>query len=213
MREAIKKEKPNKVSCDADELDIYTLQDSLAVFFQYPPHYPLIDIYSQSQQEEPLIVPATSLLVAMASMTRQFVFSSAFNCAFGCGLPVCCSRQDGNWTLEDEEAPVNRGKSKPITWCFVLSSFCNASAQIDVIVYNFLMYFCCRLWAFRTDCYGFTIPSTWVCVSAFSASCCSLTVMEFRGHRNKFWLSWGSVCCSVGWGCQNPLRASMWACM
>ena len=144
MREAIKKEKPNKVSCDADELDIYTLQDSLAVFFQYPPHYPLIDIYSQSQQEEPLIVPATSLLVAMASMTRQFVFSSAFNCAFGCGLPVC-SRQDGNWTLEDEEAPVNRGKSKPITWCFVLSSFCNASVQIDVIVYNFLMYFCCRL--------------------------------------------------------------------
>ena len=39
MREAIKKEKPNKVSCDADELDIYSLQDSLAVFFQYPPHY------------------------------------------------------------------------------------------------------------------------------------------------------------------------------
>ena len=122
MREAIKKEKPNKVSCDADELDIYSLQDRLAVFFQYPPHYPLIDIYSQSQQEEPLIVPATSLQVAMASMTRQFVFSSAFNCAFGCGLPVC-SQQDGNWTLEDEEAPVNRGTSKPGTWCFVLSSF------------------------------------------------------------------------------------------
>ena len=74
-----------------------------------------------------------------------------------CGLPVC-SRQDGNWTLEDEEAPVNRGTSKPGTWCFVLSSFCNASVQIDVIVYNFLMYFCCRL-AFRSDCYGFTIPS------------------------------------------------------
>ena len=88
----------------------------------WTPHYPLIDIYSQSQQEEPWIVPATSLLVAMASMTRQFVFSSAFNCAFGCGLPVC-SRQDGNWTLEDEEAPVNRGTSKPGTWCFVLSSF------------------------------------------------------------------------------------------
>jgi hypothetical protein len=53
--------------------------------------------------------------------------------------------QGGSWTREDEEAPVNRGKSKPITWCFVLSSFCNASVQIDVIVYNFLMYFCCRL--------------------------------------------------------------------
>ena len=88
MREAIKKEKPNKVSCDADELDIYSLHDSLAVVFQYPPHDPLIDIYSQSQQEEPLIVPATSLLVAMASMTRQFVFSSAFNCAFGAGWKV-----------------------------------------------------------------------------------------------------------------------------
>ena len=44
MREAIKKEKPNKVSCNADELDIYSLQDSLVVFFQYPPRYPLIDI-------------------------------------------------------------------------------------------------------------------------------------------------------------------------
>ena len=31
-----------------------------------------------------------------------------------CGLPVC-SRQDGNWILEDEEAPVNRGTSKPAT--------------------------------------------------------------------------------------------------
>ena len=207
MREAIKKEKPNKVSCDADELDIYSLQDSLAVVFQYPPHYPLIDIYSQSQQEEPLIVPATSLLVAMASMTRQFVFSSAFNCAFGCGLPVC--------SLKEEKMSASlRDTDEPSTWCFVLSSFCNASVQIDVIVYNFLMYFCCRLWAFRTDCYGFTIPSTWVCVSAFSATCCSLTVMEFRGHRNKFWLSWGStVCCSVGWGCRNPMRARMWACM
>ena len=122
MREAIKKEKPNKVSCDADELDIYSLQDSLAVFFQYPPRYPLIDIYSQSQQEEPLIVPATSLQVAMASMTRQFVFSSAFNCAFGCGLPVC-SRQDGKWIKEEKMSESLRDTSEPGAWCFVLSSF------------------------------------------------------------------------------------------
>ena len=149
MREAIKKEKPNKVSRDADdELDIYSLQDSLAVFFQYPPHYPLIDIYSQSQQEEPLIVPPTSLLVAMASMTRQFVFSSAFNCAFGCGLPVC-SRQEGNWTLEDEEAPVNRGTSKPGTWCFVLGSFwqCFGSDWCHCLQLSDVFLFFCRLWA------------------------------------------------------------------
>ena len=123
MREAIKKEKPNKVSCDAaDELDIYSLHDSLAVVFQYPPHDPLIDIYSQSQQEEPLIVPATSLQVAMASMTRQFVFSSAFNCAFGCGLPVC-SRQDGKWIKEEKMSESLRDTSEPGAWCFVLSSF------------------------------------------------------------------------------------------
>ena len=50
--EAIKKEKPNKVQCDADEIDIF------------------------SQEDVPLSVPATSLLVAVASMTCQFVFSS-----------------------------------------------------------------------------------------------------------------------------------------
>ena len=49
--EAIKKEKPNKVQCDADEIDIF------------------------SQEDAPLSVPATSLLVAVASMTCQFVFS------------------------------------------------------------------------------------------------------------------------------------------
>ena len=57
--------------------------------------------------------------VAMASMTRQFVFSSAFNCAFGCGLPVC-SRQDGNWTLEDEEAPSQSWhvQARHLVFCF-----------------------------------------------------------------------------------------------
>eukprot|EP00435_Cladocopium_sp_Y103_P012735 s1949_g3.t1 len=40
LKKAIKKEKPNKVSCDADELDIYGLKDSFAIFFHHPPRYP-----------------------------------------------------------------------------------------------------------------------------------------------------------------------------
>ena len=31
--------------------------------------------------------------------------------------------QDGKWIREDEETPVNRGTSKPGTWCFVFSKF------------------------------------------------------------------------------------------
>ena len=41
--------------------------------------------------------------------------------------------------------------------------------------------------------------SAWVWISASLATCSGLTVMEFRGHSDNFWLSWGSVCCSVGW--------------
>ena len=51
--EAIKAEKPNKVKCDADEIDIF------------------------SQQEEPWCQQLV-LLVAVASMTYQFVFSQLF---------------------------------------------------------------------------------------------------------------------------------------
>ena len=95
--EAIRKEKPNKVQCDADEIDIY------------------------SQQDEPLFVPPTSLLVAVASMTKQ-------DGTFQTSASTCCTLllmdlQDGKWIREDEEAPVNRGTSEPGTWCFVLSSF------------------------------------------------------------------------------------------
>ena len=50
--------------------------------------------------------------------------------------------QDGNWTREEKMSASLRDTDEPITWCFVLSSFCNASVQIDVIVYNFLMHFC-----------------------------------------------------------------------
>ena len=53
-REAIKAEKPNKVKCDADEIDIFSRQDA------------------------PLSVPATSLLVTDASVTCQFVFGEFF---------------------------------------------------------------------------------------------------------------------------------------
>ena len=49
--------------------------------------------------------------------------------------------QDGNWTREEKMSASLRDTDEPITWCFVLSSFCNAFVQIDVIVYNFLMYF------------------------------------------------------------------------
>ena len=58
-----------------------------------------------------------------------------------CGLPVC-SRQDGKWIREEKMSASLRDTSEPGAWCFVLSSFCNASVEIDVIVYNFLMYFC-----------------------------------------------------------------------
>ena len=95
--EAIKKEKPNKVKCDADEIDIF------------------------NQQDHQLFVPPTSLLVAVASMTKQ-------DGAFQTSASTCCTLllmdlQDGKWNKEDEEAAVNRGRSKPSTWCFVLSSF------------------------------------------------------------------------------------------
>ena len=183
MHEAID---PSLSPIQTSEIEIYSLKDSFAIFFHHPPHY-LTWPFETVLQVVVWVLWYASLLIT--------------------------DLQDGKWIREEKMSASLRDTDEPSTWCFVLSSFCNASVQIDVIVYNFLMYFCCRLWAFRTDCYGFTIPSTWVCVSAFSATCCSLTVMEFRGHRNKFWLSWGSVCCSVGWGCRNPMRARMWACM
>ena len=70
---------------------------------------PLIDIYSQ--QDEPLFVPLTSLLVAVASMTKQDV-------TFQTSASTCCTlllikMQDRKWIREDEEASVNRGTSKP----------------------------------------------------------------------------------------------------
>ena len=192
MREAIKKEKPNKVSCDADELDIYSLQDSLAVFFQYPPHYPLIDIYSQSQQEEPLIVPAASLLVAMASMPLQFVFSSAFNCAFGCGLPVC-SRQDGKWIKEEKMSESLRDTSEPGAWCFVLSSFwqcfgsdwCHCLQLSDVFLLPPLSIQVRLLWFHD-------IINVSVSLTAFWATCSGLAVItvviltNFGSHEGLF---------------------------
>ena len=60
-------------------------------------------------------------------------------------------------------------------------AFDNASVKIDVIVCNYCVFVFLPLSLLRSDCYGFTIPSMWVCVSVFSASCCRLTVMELRG--------------------------------
>ena len=73
--------------------------------------------------------------------------------AADCGLPVC-SRQDGQWIKEDEEASVNRGTSKPGTWCFVFSKL-NHTCLLSICFCHLRS---CS--ALRTDCYGFTIPST-----------------------------------------------------
>ena len=110
---------------------------------------PLVDIYSQQDQG---FVPPTSLLVAVASMTKQ-------DGAFQTSASTCCTLllmdlQDGKWIRKDEEAPVNRGTSKPGAWCFVFS----ASWTIFtcwVFVRNLR-----SCLALRTDCYGFLIPST-----------------------------------------------------
>ena len=52
-------------------------------------------------------------------------FTPASQLAFAlvCQFAHSSDLQDGSWIREDEEAPVNRGTSKLITWCFVLSSF------------------------------------------------------------------------------------------
>jgi len=79
--EAIKTENSATVQCDAFQLEIF------------------------SQQDAALFVPATSLLVAVASMTCQFVFSQFF-------LVWMPSPQDGNWSKEDEETSIERSVSK-----------------------------------------------------------------------------------------------------
>ena len=71
---------------------------------------PLIDIYSQ--QDEPLFVPLTSLLVG----TFQ---TSASTC---CTL-LLMDLQDGKWIKEEKMSKSLRDTSEPGTWCFVLSSF------------------------------------------------------------------------------------------
>ena len=64
---------------------------------------PLIEIFSQ--QDALLSLPETSLLVAVATMTCQFVFSQFF-------LVWMPSGQDGKWSKEDEEASIEGGASK-----------------------------------------------------------------------------------------------------
>ena len=120
--EAIRKEKPNKVKCDADEIEIY------------------------SQQDEPLFVPPTSLLVAVASMTKQDgIFQSR---ASTCRTLLLMDLQDGKWIREDEEAPVNRGTSKPGTWCFVFSKL-NDFYLLSLCLHLILLSFEDRLLCFQ----------------------------------------------------------------
>ena len=137
--------------------------------------------------------------------------TSVSNCL--CSIVVCQfahgRMEIGLWKMKKHQSIVAR-PSPALVVCFEQLLQCFGSDWCHCLqLYVFLFF--CRLWAFRSDCYGFTIPSAWVWVSAFLATCSGLTVMEFRGHSDKFWLSWGSVCCSVGWGCRNPMRARMWA--
>ena len=61
-----------------------------------------IDIYSQSQQEEPLFVLTTCSLLAMASMTRRFMFSLPLSWAFECLCSAGWHMEEGG---EDECTP------------------------------------------------------------------------------------------------------------
>ena len=77
-----------------------------------------IDIYSQ--QDEPLFVPPTSLLVAVASMTKQ-------DGTFQTSASTCCTLllmdlQDGKWIREEKMSESLRDTSEPGTWCFVSAS-------------------------------------------------------------------------------------------
>ena len=66
-----------------------------------------------------LFVPRTSLLVAIASMTKQ-------DGAFQTSASTCCTLllmdlQDGKWTREEKMSASLRDTSEPGTWCFVFS--------------------------------------------------------------------------------------------
>ena len=71
-----------------------------------------------------------------------------------CYTSFLMSLQDGKWIREEKMSESVRDTSKPGTWCFVFSA---SWTMITCWV------FVCNLWsclALRTDCYGFTIPST-----------------------------------------------------
>ena len=128
--------------------------------------------------------------------------------------------QDGKWIREDEEASVNRGTCKPGAWCFVLSSFwpvivdsnrCNCLQLSDVFLFFAASEFALAL---RSDCYGFTIPSTWVCVSAFSATCCGFFVMELSAPWSQWQiLALTGLCLLLEAVWIHWEQASLWACL
>ena len=216
--QAIKNKKPNTVRCDADEINVYSQEDSLLAH----------SFHRQLHKIDLIISYQDWHLQPQGEIIFHFFFTTPDPTPFTpaslqyCGLPVCSSRifrmEIGLGKMKKHQSIVAR--PSPSLGVSFWAVFDNTWLRIVVIVYNSLMYSCffaasefVPATAFRSDCYGFTIPSTWVCVSAFSATCCGLTVMELHGHHDKFWLSWGFVCCFVGWDCRNPLRASIWACM
>ena len=93
MREAID---PSLSPIQTSKIDIYSLKDSLAVFFQYPPHY--------------LIWPFETVLQVVVWALR---YASL----------LITDLQDGTWIREDKMSASLRNTDEPITWCFVLSSF------------------------------------------------------------------------------------------
>ena len=80
--EAIRKEKPNKVKCDADEIEIYI------------------------QQDEPLFVPSTSLLVAVVLVTCLLFGFSSF-------LFECLLRRMATGARKTKKLPLNAVSPSP----------------------------------------------------------------------------------------------------
>ena len=120
-----------------------------------------------------------------------------------------------SWTCRMESG---LGKMKKRQWIVARPSpalgvlfwavFDHAWIQIDVIVYNSQMYFCCCVWV----CPCIEVGLLWFHNTIIIVSVSLSFLSNLLWLDNKFWLSWGFVCWFVGWGSRNPLRTWMWAC-
>ena len=109
MKKKKKKKKLNKVLCDADELNIYSLKEC---------HFAVLLFHILITQSQP----------------NPFQLSVAADC----GLPVC-SLQDVKGIREDEETPADRGTSTPGTWRFCFRQVLNSTwVHTDAIVCDLL---------------------------------------------------------------------------